>query len=219
MGSHRVGHDWSDLAAAAASLNRPFTTALYKIRVYGIMDFLTHIVKWLTRNLARDFSGSQVVKIPLSHCRGHRFIRFLVEELRFRMLHGTAKKKKKKEAKREVPTMSERWCCCAGNWSPLSNRSHRVDFFPFPFLFLEAYGLSSGLSRGFRNQLCTHSSPWMSESPWHLWAFTVQTCTNFSTNYTSSSGSPNNSTLSWPPKIHLWGFPHVATKTWSSQIT
>ena len=47
----------------------------------------------------RDFSGSQVVKIPLSHCRGHRFIRFLVEELRFRMLHGTAKKKKKKGQK------------------------------------------------------------------------------------------------------------------------
>ena len=42
---------------------------------------------------------------------------------------------------------------------------------------------------------------------WHLWAFTVQTFTNFSTNYTSSSGSPNNSTLSWPQKIHLWGFP------------
>ena len=47
----------------------------------------------------RDFSGSQVVKIPLSHCRGHRFIRFLVEELRSRMLHGTAKKEKKKRPK------------------------------------------------------------------------------------------------------------------------
>jgi len=47
---------------AVYTLNRSFTTALYKFRVYGIMDFLTHIVKWLTRNLARDFSGSQVVK-------------------------------------------------------------------------------------------------------------------------------------------------------------
>ena len=63
--------------------------------------------KKLVDSKNRDFSGSQVVKIPLSHCRGHRFIGNLVEELRSRMPHRTAKKKKKK-AKREVPSMSER---------------------------------------------------------------------------------------------------------------
>ena len=55
--------------------------------------------KKLVDSKNRDFSGSQVVKIPLSHCRGHRFIGNLVEELRSRMPHRTAKKKKKKGQK------------------------------------------------------------------------------------------------------------------------
>ena len=34
------------------------------------MDFLTHIVKGLTGNLATDFSGSQVAKISPSNAGG-----------------------------------------------------------------------------------------------------------------------------------------------------
>ena len=73
MGSHRVGHDWSDLAAAgyACGIESPailtyfspflwvfflpalsrynLHTALYKFKVYSIMTWVMYIMKWLAQ--------------------------------------------------------------------------------------------------------------------------------------------------------------------------
>ena len=101
MGSHRVRHDWSDLAAAAAALCqvlfkvgwRVFKTAhsqkqtnrwkssyhhfeaflgVFFLSCYYTFNFSSKL-DWEARNNCWDFPDSPVVKNLHLHCRGHRF--------------------------------------------------------------------------------------------------------------------------------------------------
>ena len=60
MRSHRVGHDWSDLAAAAASRRNGF-----------FPPYTSHSRK--QKKSERDFPGGPVVKTLCCQCREHRF--------------------------------------------------------------------------------------------------------------------------------------------------
>ena len=77
MGSHRVGHDWSDLAAATI----PKTKCIFFWETAewsnsqnnngGCWSFQLKLYKKMPRE--RDFLGGPVVKTLHSQCRGHGF--------------------------------------------------------------------------------------------------------------------------------------------------
>ena len=80
MGSNRVGHDWSDLAAAAAEdrEDRGWYSHLVKPT---IVPSKSTSAGWF-RSIKNDadggegeeeFPGSSVVRTPCFHCVGHRF--------------------------------------------------------------------------------------------------------------------------------------------------
>ena len=161
-----------------------------------------------------------MVKIPLSHCRGHRFIGNLVEELRSRMPHRTAKKKKKKRPKGRYRVCPKGDAVVQETGLLWAITAIESTFSHFPFSSWKLMGFLLGcLEDSGINSVHLAVPEWVNPL-WQLWAFTVQTCTNFGTNYTTSSGSPNNSTLSRPQKIHLWGFPGgISGKEPSCQCT
>ena len=63
------------------------------------------------RKISRDFLGGPVVRTLHFHCRGQR-VQFLFGQLRFYMLHGSTKKKKKKV------------CLLRESWSSAEERRH-----------------------------------------------------------------------------------------------
>ena len=74
LGSCRVGHDWSDLAAAAAAENlliseKAFFRWVLVLKILWCI-YIKYIYMWYISTCYREFPGGLVVRIWHFHCHG-----------------------------------------------------------------------------------------------------------------------------------------------------
>ena len=74
LGSHRVGHDWSDLAAAAAAENlliseKAFFRWVLVLKILWCI-YIKYIYMYYISKCYREFPGGLVVRVWHFHCHG-----------------------------------------------------------------------------------------------------------------------------------------------------